>query len=72
MAWKKNIVNNIRKENTIYTLEWNLSEGMLILAHMGDKQSTTTGSNTSLNFTTESYMDLSLPASTQSSRPLTP
>ncbi|GFU77178.1 hypothetical protein TNCV_4164621 [Trichonephila clavipes] len=72
IARKKNNANNIRKENTISTLERNLSEGMLTLAHMDDKQSTTTGSNPNLNFATESYLDLSLPASTHFSRPLTP
>ncbi|GFU02678.1 hypothetical protein TNCV_535081 [Trichonephila clavipes] len=71
MARKKNNANNIPKENTISTLERNLSEGMLTLAHMDDKQFTATGSNPNLNFATESYMDLSLPASTHSSRPLT-
>ncbi|GFV83511.1 hypothetical protein TNCV_982741 [Trichonephila clavipes] len=44
---------------------------MITLAHMDDNQSTASGCNPNLNITTESYMDLSLPASNHS-RPMTP
>ncbi|GFT71794.1 hypothetical protein TNCV_1191171 [Trichonephila clavipes] len=67
---KKNNVNSIRK-NAISTPERNSSERTITLAHMDDNQSTASGCNPNLNITTESYMDLSLPASNHS-RPMTP
>ncbi|GFU02799.1 hypothetical protein TNCV_1893341 [Trichonephila clavipes] len=73
MARNKKSVNNSRKGITNSTSpERTFSTGMLTLACMDNRQPSTSGSNPSLSHSAYSCMDLSLPASTQSSRPGTP
>ncbi|GFT47347.1 hypothetical protein TNCV_3749251 [Trichonephila clavipes] len=73
MARKKNSANNSRKGFATSTSpNRTLSAGIPTLTHLENLHPSTSGSSSILNCSTEKIMDLSLPASTQSSRPGTP